>query len=240
MEKSTEERLDELFEKWRTEPPYKEDESGRNSFIRDGIVNYEKWNESEPKICYLLKEAYIDKEKEYREYWDIADALNKSEPWGVFKKIAVWTEGICKAFNGKFLYEDIADKKKNTDKIALVNVKKWNGKKSSVMNELIEIARYDKKNLLEELEIINPDIIVCGYTMECLRQIIGEYKDFEEYKFEEDKNAWVGRWGDKMILNYYHPANRGMSTTAHYYALIALYHAAAKKYGDKLRVVRNK
>lgn len=35
------------------------EEKGYRKFISDGIVNYRKWeNQSTPKVCYFLKEAY--------------------------------------------------------------------------------------------------------------------------------------------------------------------------------------
>ena len=64
--------------------------------------------------------------------------------------------------------------------IAVVNVKKSGGKANSSMEEINQYAEYDSEELKKELEIIDPTVIVCGYTISSLNIIMGtEIKDYD-------------------------------------------------------------
>ena len=53
---NTQEQLNKLFFSWKEKHKAK----GYENFIRDGIIDYDAWgNQTTPKVCYFLKEAYI-------------------------------------------------------------------------------------------------------------------------------------------------------------------------------------
>jgi len=53
-----EKKRDELFEKWQnSQPEFKEE---GNRFSLDGIMNFEAWIKSKPKILFLLKENHSE------------------------------------------------------------------------------------------------------------------------------------------------------------------------------------
>ena len=56
--------------------------------------------------------------------------------------------------------------------IAVVNVKKSNRLKESDDEDLKTYVKRDRKLLKKELEIINPDIIVYGYTFGMLKTVL--------------------------------------------------------------------
>ena len=63
-----------------------------NLFIKDGIVNEDKWNNSEiPKILFVMKEAYDSRDSG----WDreLAEWINRGECWKykIWRRIAQWT-----------------------------------------------------------------------------------------------------------------------------------------------------
>ena len=83
----------------------------------------------------------------------------------------------------------------------------------------------DKMEIKHELEIIQPDIIVCGNNLSLLKLVLGEEL--------QDDDAWdnmLAIWKDTLVINYYHPAVH-YPNRVNYYALMAICDVARKKYG---------
>ena len=211
--------MESLFQEWEAAHKRK----GYKRFIRDGIVSPEVWyGQPTPKICYLLKEARRDVEG-----YNLVEDLQASVPWQMRKKVAVWTEAIFQAFgNGKeYDQERIqANIQQNINRIAVINVKKSNGQSKSDYQELEKYAKEDRAFLRRELDIINPDIIVCGYTSHCLRVILGD-----DWKNNKTDMTLFGEWNGKMVIDYYHPASK-YPHRVNYYALMSICRLAIEKY----------
>ena len=204
-----EEQLNELFSAWREKHKAK----GYENFISDGIIDYNAWeNQTTPKVCYFLKEAYI-KDKPF----EALDEELAASLWGIWKnKIPFWTQGIYdakispKAFEPKMSDED---KRKIINQIAVVNIKKSNGNPKSDGNDLMRYVHEDKDELHQEISVINPDIIVCGGNFHLVREV------FDGLVMLPTGDA---KWGKTLIIDYYHPSNwNGIAgkTEIHYYAL---------------------
>ncbi len=219
MSANVKEEIDSLFQEWEAAHKRK----GYERFIRDGIVSLEDWyRQPTPKICYLLKEAYSDDEG-----FDLAKLLHKKEPWQMWKKVAVWTEAIFQAFGDGKEYDQEriqANIRRNTDRIAIINVKKSNGQSESDYKEIGDYAITDRGFLRRELDIVNPDIIVCGYTNHCLRTILGD-----EWVNNETSMTLFGEWNGKLVIDYYHPASQ-YPNRVNYYALMAICRIAMRKH----------
>ena len=65
--------------------------------------------------------------------------------------------------------------------IAVINVKKSGGKPSSDMDSIYAYAAFDKSQFIEQPELCDPTIIICGYTAYALEIITGQ-------KFREQRN----------------------------------------------------
>lgn len=224
--------LDILFEKWEK----RHLEKGYERFIRDGIVN-EKWwmqEQSVPKICFFLKEARTEKKEGY----DLVKDLNECEPWKLWQKVAVWTQAIQLAFMGERSYDDNEIRLKSHEAVrqtAVVNVKKSNGLPESTEDDLWHYARTDKDLLKKELEIINPDIIVCGYTFGMLCEVLED-----EIEIDGTIDTMYAFWKDKLIIDYYHPACH-YPNRVNYYALMSICRLASDEWeGRKMRYAANK
>ena len=211
--------MESLFQEWEAAHKRK----GYKRFIRDGIVSLEDWyRQPTPKICYLLKEAYSD-----HEGFDLAKLLHKKEPWQMWKKVAVWTEAIFQAFGDGKEYDQEriqANIRRNTNRIAAINVKKSNGQSESDYKELEDCAIEDRDFLRRELDIVNPDIIVCGYTSHCLRVILGD-----DWKNNKTAMTLFGEWNGKMVIDYYHPASK-YPHRVNYYAPMSICRLAREEY----------
>ncbi len=224
--------LDILFEKWEK----RHLEKGYERFICDGIVD-EKWwmqEQSVPKICFFLKEARTERKEGY----NLVKDLNEYEPWKLWQKVAVWTQAIQLAFVGECSYDDNEIRMKAHEAVrqtAVVNVKKSNGLPGSTEDDLWHYVRADKDLLKKELEIINPDIIVCGYTFGMLCEVLEG-----EIEIEGTIDTMYAFWQDKLIIDYYHPACH-YPNRVNYYALMSICRLASDEWKKrKKRYAANK
>lgn len=224
--------LDELFDIWEK----RHRDAGHKRFIRDGIVD-EKWwfeKQSVPKICFFLKEARTKEEK-----YNLTNDLREKEPWRLWQRVAVWTQAIQMAFSGERAYDEEKIKLKSHDavkQIAVVNVKKSDGMPESKGDDLWKYVNDDKDLLKKELEIINPDIIVCGYTLELLEAVLdakGNEKNANpDIRFEKIRDTMYGFWKDKLVIDYYHPACH-YPNRVNYYALMSICRMAEQEWEER-------
>ena len=146
-------------------------------------------------------------------------------------KRPVWTQAIYNAFNDNICeYDDevLRSKEKEIiDRIAVVNVKKSNGGSESEYEDLKKYALEDRLEIKRELEIIQPDIIVCGNNLSLLKLVLGE-----ELQNDDTWDNMLALWKDTLVLDYYHPAVH-YPNRVNYYALMAICDVARKKYGCK-------
>ena len=88
--------------------------------------------------------------------------------------------------------------------------------------DLKAYAEEDKAELKQELEIIRPDIIVCGNNLSLLKIVLGEELQ-NEYTWDT-MFAW---WNDTLVIDYYHPAVH-YPNRVNYYALMSICDVAGK------------
>lgn len=188
-----------LMDKWKQEHINK----GYTNFISDGILNYELWEKSNLKICFFLKEAY----------GDYGSLQNLFEDWGKIKyqlwhNVSYWLYGI----NHCYMEHSIPDfEQSKCDReecykllqaASVVNIKKSNGISSTIKDDLQKYLDEDSKYLLEELELINPDIIICGGTYEEYCRL-NRIKAYEGMKKITD---WTYLFQGKLVFDFVHPS----------------------------------
>lgn len=202
----------ELFDSWRNKPRFVSSKNvvinhAENRFVPDGIVNKKEWDKIEKnKILYILKEAHSAKIDSDMAKW--LGAIKPSD-YAIWKRVVQWTYGITHTTidsTPDFL-EGAIDYSENNywlNKIAMLNIKKSDGRTPSIKKELLAYAEYDKKEIIRQIEIINPNIIVCGSTAWLLDKI------FEGSIKNENSNNWYYTpvlLGEKrIVLACYHPA----------------------------------
>ena len=121
----------------------------------------------------------------------------------------------------KLTYEEKCDALK---KIAVVNVKKSEGKSGSSWDELVEVVKRDKDFIRREIEIIKPNVLVCGNNASLLHTI---YSD-KLTELEQLKRKLYCRIENMLIIDFYHPANQ-FPKFMNYYTLCAIYQQALKE-----------
>lgn len=179
--------------------------------ILDGVVNIDEYLNSEKKIMWILKEVHSYDDDGG---WNLREALNNlrteygiESGWGkTFTPIVYTTYGIL---NNKKWDEmpDIADNPEIVDTIkhiAFINVKKVAGGSSANNQELVEFHKTHKSILLSQIELYNPDIIICGNTFWIIREDIlsTEFEEFNNYPVNIFKSK------NKIIIDAYHPNSR--------------------------------
>ena len=210
----------------------------KNKFIPDGIVNRELWNDTEhKKILYVLKEAYVGKNEDA---YDLAKWLREDHPdRRIWNRVARWTYGIQNTSVNEIaryipdVDENVELREQLFEQIAVINLKKSNGGSTSVIEEVAAYAQADREEIIRELQLIDPDIVICGSTFWILYQIVfGK----EPLKGEAACDNWYyylnldGK--ERLYIDYYHPANQ-WADLVNYYAITNIYQQALKEKAGK-------
>jgi len=210
-------KFERLFKKWNDmRPDY------RDSFCKDGIIDEDKWKATKRKILFVLKETHDysgDLRKLIRDEWDIP----KSVLW---QNIARCVKGIQDiTVHGFPSYKAAHEYKKDSlTSAAILNLKKTAGGASSKMKEIEKFALNDAKFIKEELELIKPDVIVCGATFNIFQKIF----ELDNRPIDEDK--YLYKYKNMIVIDYWHPATR-YSSHMYYYTLCSVYQRSLKKGG---------
>ena len=190
------EKNEKLFDRWK-----------KTAFVTDGIIDLDEWFklDNDKHILVVLKEAYIRDGNFYD--WDLtkwiqgeqccenrecgkSDCSDCKITGSTYNRVAEWIYGIT---TGKYdtwlglkneeqtISKYCEERKKQLKKVAIINVKKRNGTKVSSKSELKCIAKIERDNLKQQIDMISPSIIICGGTIECLKIVYGkDYSDSEK------------------------------------------------------------
>lgn len=203
-----------LFDEW--EQKYK-DTNDSNKFVRDGIVDEKAWNtlEAGKKILFILKEPN-DEQHEKDGKMDLAYSLKDNyiknlRRYATWRNVFLWSIGILNTeVNMIINFNEIYKKLEtgNLNHIAVLNLKKVYGTSTANMSKIKKAAEDDRKYILKEIKLINPDIIVTANIMNILKTLIPEGQLIESFKLNQ-YDDWISEWniGDKSIciIKHYHP-----------------------------------
>ena len=234
--------IDELMIHWKNKTPYEtayihEKEKynltidhKNNFFIPDGIIDENAWNTLPlgKKVLFVLKEAYEDNHD--RSSWALNDELREHGPWSsIWNRVCEWVYGIVNSTVDAVEGYCVLDKELMNlylRKSAVVNIKKSSGGHSSVYGEISAYADADAEEIIKEIELIDPDIIICGSTFGDINRITGNtmVKGSNDNWFYYS-NIIGGK--ERLFIDYYHPANR-YPALLNYYGIVGIYQQALK------------
>jgi hypothetical protein len=207
-------QLDNLLDKWKLERP------NHTCFVHDGIFDYEKWG-SQKKILFLMKEPHSMEANDDLAKHIIERAKSEINLWSIWKNLALWTYCINQTDKTKIaLYKKLTNSEQLDllSSIAFVNVKKQNGESLSNNDIIAQYAIKDGIFLKKQIEIINPEIIICCYTMSSYEKIYSvEKSNFHQY------TEGIYFHENRVIIDFYHPANR-FPRMMNFYTIGALYY----------------
>ncbi len=190
------EEEDKLFEKWG---------NGIRGFVRDGIVDFDGYENANIKIVFVLKEPndYNDKIVSFKEFLN-QGAIKNGYTWN---NVVRWSASIL----DNQVNWDVLDLLNQEDrafylkKISIMNLKKISGSGTAIDSEILDSCKIHKEKLIEQINIYNPNIIVCGGT--------GNF--YSEILFD-GKPKWINinngisylLDGERHVFSYFHPACR--------------------------------
>lgn len=200
---------------------YREKYKNRNSYLFvDGVADTENYN----GILFLLKEAYTSEEGSAE--YDLVSNLAKGDLKGMWGRVCEWTAGIENTTEESiFPFHRLSEKekKKAFSHIAVINIKKVDGKPLSDDNDLKNYVEKNAEVLKKEILGTEPKVIVCGNTFKYLKSVF----DIKISRNNENWYYWVniGNLKDVLVLDYYHPSVNYPALLA-YYGITNIYQQA--------------
>ncbi len=210
-------QLNDLMNEWQQSIPKDE------SFSADGIVDLASWQQADKKILVLLKETNRYDKGGITDL--IRQVVKKEIPtkefWGAmtFHTVGKWLYGLENFKNGTYpkLSEAKKYRKQALLNCAYMNLKKATGSSSTRYKELENATKRDAEYIKKEIEIINPDIVICGGTYNLVKKHI-----FPELERVAPR---IHKFNDTIFINSYHPAYRRIKGQV-------LYDMVLKSYAD--------
>ena len=218
-------QFEKLFEEW-----IESQEEYKNSFAKDGIIDEPEWQQTSPKILFIMKETN-GFSGDLREL--IRDKSNQNQFYDNFwHNIGRWGYGINNCGQCELSYPSYTEANKDENKIkaikgaAIINLKKSKGGGSADNDKVKEAALRDQRLIVREFDLIEPNIVVCGNIFDIVRQVLG-YDTFAEVP-DSDEILYVRQ--NVLFINSYHPAC--------YYPPKYLYHTICSVYRRYLQSLR--
>ncbi len=213
---SIESQEKQLFSRWRKERAYP-------YFIEDGLFCEEEWNKQRIKILYVLKEA--DWEESDLDLCEYLLSEKSSTYWKTWNNITRWTQAIREG--GEYPADiNKADKTTCLKTIAAINIKKVGGGAQANDEEIRQYGERDAKFIKEQIELYQPDVIICcgrgnGKNADILYNYVFENTSkwqalIKSYSFEYNYNYYLAylESGKKVpVVSFRHPQIRGNHST---------------------------
>jgi hypothetical protein len=194
-----EHQMQKLFQKWK-ESTFQD----QSSFIEDGIIDEERWEKTDVKVLFILREAY--QEGEFTGGFNLVSNLKKeageNKSKATWRNLARWAFLLQNRGNSSLIATYSSEwpfYEESFLSSAIINVKKSGGKKTSDIHEIKEIARRDRDFLHQQIELINSDIICCCGVFGSVEHYWPEIKQIGRRLFTTSKYT---------IIDYWHPATR--------------------------------
>lgn len=151
------EMLNKLFSIW--EYNYSRNNIDRGQFSKDGIIDEDLYDCAPKKLLFVIRETNDFAEGDLR-------VLYKDGPkHQMAAQLSKWAAGIFHNFpDFDKVDNDIELRNKAMQMIALLNLKKYSGGPTVDFNLLNAFSLFDKEFIKIEIDIINPDIIICCNT----------------------------------------------------------------------------
>lgn len=218
-----------LLEKWRR----RHEAKGYTDFIYDGIINpnIDEWFNQKERVLFILKEGY-NKEKPGHPT-SLVKALRdpKQRVSRIWKNVCRWYYCLTQITSQDIpSFEECmysADNCTNVERCAIINIKKSDGKSESDSDNLKAFVKDDNDLIKQQIELINPTIIICGYTFHLLKdypsgKLQADYKIFSCDTSKELDAIGCYDINNKLVISYYHPSNH-YPDNLNYYGFAGLY-----------------
>ena len=187
--------------------------------ITDGVADCKAYLESSPRVAWVLKEPYDDKDPDTGNPkgggWSIPhDCFLKETKWSVlsWQRVIYIMYGLknnCHYADMPYV-RDCPEMGNVMKSIAWLNLNKMPAGTTSSYSFAESYQRYWKEVLLKQINLYNPQIIVFGNTFSsCWRDFIPEcQKPIDRIPKEGKCFIEVYRTENRILLDAYHPGIR--------------------------------
>lgn len=209
---------DDLFRSWKeSNPIYK------NNFAEDGIINFDSWKESKIKVLFVLKDTNGFNGNLCNRILEKFQDSKKPKTWFTS---ALWNIAtIYTTAKGFLCLTEANDKAVETFRnVSVMNLKKLPGQTSVEMHEIEKHAYNDAEFIKMQLELINPDVIICGKTFDILRKT----QKISAINIDNNENWLYLDNDERLYIAHWHPAAQ-YSDHLTYNALCAVLFLAHQK-----------
>lgn len=207
--------IDILLNEWRSQVVR---EAGH--FVEDGVVCQESWSKAKLRVLFLLKEpnGYKGEHGPLNELLRKAATTNPgSAMWDrpTFHNIGRWAYGLANYSHDVPSYQE-ANKAYKTAVLecAYINIKKSSGGARATKEVAVHAAKY-AAFLRRQVDLLAPDIVVCGGTYSLLKEHV--------YPRMAKVSPRIHKDGDRIFINAFHPGCRA-KREAVYDQVLSSYH----------------
>lgn len=191
--------LEELFGRWS-----KKDDI--TLFVEDGIICPEIYEKQNLKLLYVLRDAHVV-DKSVNKCDLRADLQNPKGEGRTWNNVARWTRAwLDQVDYGKVERIDAIALSEQLKRIAAMNLKKEAG--GARAERIAEFARNHKAEIIEEISICCPDIIIACGTFNELKTIIFKEKIVAVESINNTKYSIMYVQVDDNtipVIDFYHP-----------------------------------
>lgn len=177
--------MDRLFEKWEKAFEFE-------AFIRDGAVNEE--NYERPHVLFVLRDMNCRMKRDLRQ-----DIMKDGGGWKTWNNAARWTAALLdgeKSYPRKMTAEKRSCLMART---AVMNLKKEGGFSRADGRKTEAAVKQQKEFILQELEMLTPDIIVCcglssggakGNAVLLKEHVLENTQEWQKFRSVELERYW--------------------------------------------------
>jgi len=194
-------KYEDFMAKWKKESGY---EDGNNKhFCEDGPIDDNKWEKSKSRIMFLLKESYSDfyiiRKNPCHGNMDFKKASAKRFWRNMRMSTYIIDEALANGGNVPSFPDTEKHQNDPNDSIAYVNLKKCveKGKTSSNYYDIRNYVWRDADKLREQIDLINPRIIVCSGTYKYCPDLYDNLKKTAHEKLflcEKENRYFIDFW----------------------------------------------
>lgn len=184
-----------------------------------GLVDEAIYESTTPKVVFILKEPHSD-----HKGWSIPCELNRNvlnhskgaplehEFMRTWRQAGVWAYSVIHGFGSYSNLKADLFVAAGLKAIGMTNLKKTGGGASSSFTEISGCASAEKDLWQEEIRVMNPDLIVCGYTYWLVQKNLGlavhhlDTINKQEYQYSVYDVDYRER--GHTILDFWHPGIR--------------------------------
>ena len=201
---------DALFKRWSL---------GRNSFVKDDVVNEQAFRVASPSVLFLLKE--VNDPGPSGGGWDLREFLHDGARTATWNNVCRWLQGINNLPDDTPWSElknvTALDRRQALASIAAMNLKKSPGGYTTVMSSFRQAVAKDVSFLREQFSLYKADLVICcGSVVSEAFDTFLKPKSASKWRATKRGVKFLEYTPGKYVIAYSHPEARVSANLLHY------------------------